>query len=306
MASTFPPLNALRVFEVAARKLSFSRAAEELCVTQGAVSKQIQALEQYLEQPLFERTPAGLVLTEAGRQYLPEISNALEQIQSATARLQHQSTADKTLLLNLTPSFSTLWLIPRLAELATACPDLRLNMVSGDGAFRFQNSDADAAIRCLPLSLSHEHSNLLIEEVLVPVVHPALLEQQPIETPVDLLKHPLLMHNTRPQLWRQFLREVIPAGEPAMPLRVRHSFEHFYMSLEAAHQQLGIALIPAFMAADHLRNSELVTPLGLRYQSGYGFYFLVPPYRPRSEQVKQLRAWLQQALAQTQHDILSY
>lgn len=294
--SSLPPLNALRTFEVAARRLSFSAAARELCVTQGAVSKQIQLLEQYLEQPLFDRTPGGIELTAAGRQYLPAVSHAIETIQSATAMLQQNVHASSALTLNLTPSFSNLWLIPRLDQLREAIPELNLAMVAGDGVFHFRGAEADMAIRCLPLSLSHEHSTLLIEEVLQPVIHPDLLHRQPIDEAADLLAHPLLLHTTRPQLWRQFLQQ-LPGTSRKLPTpHYNHGFEHFYMSLEAARRQQGIALVPDFMAADALAAGEVVNPLGLRYRSGYGFYFLVPPYRVRTPGVQRFHAWLQQQL----------
>ncbi|MBV1786711.1 LysR family transcriptional regulator [Marinobacterium sp. D7] len=294
MPGSMPPLNALRSFEVAARRLSFSRAAQELCVTQGAVSKQIQLLEQYLEQPLFNRSPAGLSLTDAGRQYLPAISRALEMIQSATASLQQRAQDNEALTLNLTPSFSNLWLIPRLERLRQAMPGLNLTMVTGDGVFQFQGTQADMAIRCLPLSLSHEHSQLLREEVLLPLISPDLLREQPINRPEDLLAHPLIRHTTRPQLWRQFLQQMV-GGEPKPP-QFNHGFEHFYMSLEAARRKLGVALVPDFMAAEALDSGELANPLHIAYRSGYGFYFLVPPYRARSLGVQRFHAWLEQQL----------
>lgn len=296
MPGSLPPLNALRTFEVAARRLNFSAAARELCVTQGAVSKQVQLLEQYLEQPLFERTPGGLQLTEAGRQYLPAVSQAIETIQSATAMLLQQSGTAASLTLNLTPSFSNLWLIPRLGQLRAAIPELNLAMVVGDGEFRFQGSETDMAIRCLPLSLSREHASLLVEEVLCPVLHPDLLHQHPLREAADLLYHPLLAHTTRPQLWRQFLQQ-LPGTQPRLSsARYNHGFEHFYMSLEAARCRQGVALVPDFMAAAALQAGEVVNPLGIRYRSGYGFYFLVPPYRDRTPGVQRFRLWLQQQL----------
>lgn len=306
MPGSLPPLNALRTFEVAARRLSFSAAARELCVTQGAVSKQIQLLEGYLEQPLFERTPGGLVLTASGRQYLPAVSAAIETIKSATAMLQQHVHASDHLTLNLTPSFSNLWLIPRLNQLSRVLPELQLDMEVGDGTFHFRDTEADMAIRCLPLSLSREHSTLLIEEVLLPVIHPDLLRHHPLRTAADLLAHPLLLHTTRPQLWGQFLRQLGGEGEALPTPRYSHGFEHFYMSLEAARCRQGVALVPDFMAAAAVAAGEVVHPLGIRYRSGYGFYFLVPSYRERTPGIQRFRAWLQQQLnADTRAEPLS-
>jgi DNA-binding transcriptional LysR family regulator len=111
---------------------------------------------------------------------------ALEQIQSSTANLQQLGNNSQSLTLNITPSLSNLWLIPRLKILSESLPNLRLNMVSGDGVFQFHQASADIAIRCLPLSLSHENSTLLAEEVLLPVIHPSLLLDKPINNASDL------------------------------------------------------------------------------------------------------------------------
>ena len=293
MPNKLPPLNALKVFEVAARKLSFSKAAEELCVTQGAISKQIKALEEHLQLALFDRTNTGLQLTKAGKQYLPTIMAALEQIQSSTANLQQLESSYHSLTLNITPSLSNLWLIPRLKSLGKALPNLRLNMISGDGVFKFHQASADIAIRCLPLSLSHENSILLAEEVLLPVIHPDLLKDHPIEQNEDLLKHPLLMHTTRPQLWSQFLGNILLDGNQTLTPSFHHGFEHFFMSIEAAKQKQGIALVPDFLASDFIKRGELLNPLDIRYRSSYGFYFLVPSYRQQHDQVQQFYQWLQ-------------
>lgn len=287
-----PPLNALKAFEVAARKLSFSKAAVELCVTQGAISKQIKSLEEHLQLALFDRTTTGLALTKAGKQYLPTIMAALEQIQSSTANLQQLETNNHSLTLNITPSLSHLWLIPRLERLTDALPNLRLTMVSGDGAFQFHQASADIAIRCLPLSLSHENSTLLAEEVLIPVIHPDLLAQAPISQAEDILNHPLLMHTTRPQLWSQFLSSTLAEKKQAQIPNYHHGFEHFFMSLEAAKQKQGIALVPDFLASEFIKRGELVNVLNMRYQSSFGFYFLAPSYRQQNEQVQHFYQWL--------------
>ena len=294
MASALPPLKALQTFEVAARRLSFSKAAEELYVTQGAVSKQIKLLEEYLERALFERSAAGLQLTNEGREYLSAISESLETIRKATARVQ-QSKGDKNdIRIDIIPSFSMLWLIPRLEKLHEYLPELNLTQVVGDGPYKFEANSADMAIRCLPLSLSLHNAELLVSETLVPVIHVSLLEDNPITEPEDLLKYPLLSHITRPQLWISFLRNlgITNLSEPLF----RHGFEHFYMSLEAARLKRGIALIPDFMAADVLASGELVSPLDIRYPSGYGFYFLTPAYQAHNSIILEFLGWLKDEL----------
>lgn len=290
MASALPPLKALQTFEVAARKLSFSKAAEELYVTQGAVSKQIKLLEEYLEQALFERSAGGLRLTDSGQEYLAAISESLELIRKATARVQQSKGAANSLKIDLIPSFSMLWLIPRLEQLQCELPELKLTQVVGDGPYRFETNSADLAIRCLPLSESLHNAELLVSETLIPVIHPSLLESAPVAEPEDLLKHPLLSHITRPQLWISFLKSlgITRLSDP----KYRHGFEHFYMSLEAARIQQGVALVPDYMAADLIAKGELVSPLDLRYPSGYGYYFLTPTYQASNSLILKLREWI--------------
>lgn len=294
MAGALPPLKALQTFEVAARRLSFSKAADELHVTQGAVSKQIKLLEEYLERALFERSAVGLKLTSEGREYLSAISESLEAIRKATARVQQSKGDANDLTIDVIPSFSMLWLIPRLEQLRGQLPRLNLTQVVGDGPYKFEANSADMAIRCLPLSLSLHHAELLASETLVPVIHSSLLLTEPVEVPEDLLKHPLLTHITRPQLWISFLKNfgITDLSEPDF----RHGFEHFYMSLEAAKQKLGIALIPDFMAADVLASGELVSPLEIRYPSGYGYYFLTPGYQSHNPLILSFMQWVKQSL----------
>lgn len=314
MHRRLPPLNALNVFEVAARKLSFSLAAEELCVTQSAVSKQIKALEHHLQLTLFERTSSGLVLTPAGQQYLPTVMQALAQIQHATQRLQQGHDTPRDVTLSISTSLTSLWLIPRLDALETQFPQLRLHIVSGDGDYQFHPDSADLAIRCFPLNSrdiapSHQDASLLLKETLIPLIHPDLLQRTPIHRAADLLQHELIRPTTRPQLWSQCLDALLntttslspttsSALTPSTPApRYHHAFEHFFMALEAAQRGQGVALIPDFLADEALAQGRLVNPLGLRYPSGYGYYFLMPAYRRQHALNQQLFDWFHQAFA---------
>lgn len=294
MAGSLPPLKALQTFEVAARKLSFSKAADELFVTQGAVSKQIKVLEEYLERALFDRSAGGLQLTEAGREYLLAISESLETIRKATARVQQSSEDANNLRIDIIPSFSVLWLLPRLDSLHANLPHLNLTQVVGDGPYKFEANSADMAIRCLPISAAMSHAELLISETLVPVVHPELLLKHPVNTPEDLLKLPLLAHITRPQLWSNFLKAlgIVSVSEP----KYRHGVEHFYLSLEAARLKQGVALIPDFMAADALAKGDLVSLLDFKYPSGYGYYFLTPVYQSHNSLIIRFLEWIRSEL----------
>ncbi|EAR60298.1 LysR family transcriptional regulator [Neptuniibacter caesariensis] len=293
MRHNFPPLNALKVFEVAARHLSFSKAAEELFVTQGAVSKQIQTLEQYLEQPLFHREKGGLHLTDAGKLYLPTISEAMESIQSATALIKQSVADSNALLINTTPSFSTLWLIPKLEKIKEQFPDLTFQVTSTHSD-NILSTESDLIIRCLPISSSQDPDSLLVEEELVAVISQERFKSSPVNTAADILNHPLILHTTRPQLWTSFLNHYI-AEEYASP-QFSDGYEHFFMSMEAVKRGQGIGLLPSFLAADLIDKGELVNLMQIKFMSGYGYYYSVPIHKRGNTKVVELAQCLKAML----------
>ncbi|GAB3481795.1 LysR substrate-binding domain-containing protein [Marinomonas epiphytica] len=294
MSSKLPPLNAIKAFESAARKLSFSQAALELNVTQGAISKQIKLLEAHLQTALFDRNANGISLTQAGKQFLPGIMQALQTIQSSSAQLQQQHSHAQQLKINLIPSLATLWFIPRLRQLAERFPELTLQLEVGDGAFQFHQQSADIAVRCLPLSLTHEHAVLLCKEKLIPVIHPELAQQHPLQKPEDLYEYPLITHTTRPQLWPQFMSHAVQDLSHNIQAKAQysHGFEHFFLSLEAAKNQQGVALVPDIFAHKDIQEGKLISPLSLRINSGYGYYFLSPNHHQLAPVVQGFKNWL--------------
>lgn len=294
MRHNFPPMNALKVFEVAARHLSFSKAAEELFVTQGAVSKQIQSLEQYLEQPLFHREKGRLSLTDAGKLYLPTISEAMDNIQSTTALIKQSVANSNALLINTTPSFSTLWLIPQLNNIKAQFPDLTLQVTSTHSD-NILSAESDVIIRCLPISPSQDPESLLVAEELVAVISRERLQSSPMNAATDILNHPLILHTTRPQLWTRFLSHYL--AEDYRPPQFSDGYEHFFMSMEAAKRGQGIALLPTFLAGDLIEKGELVNPMQIRFMSGYGYYFSVPVHKRNNVRVVELTRWMKERLA---------
>lgn len=295
MRHNFPPLNALKVFEVSARHLSFSKAAEELFVTQGAVSKQIQTLEQFLEQPLFHREKGGLKLTEAGKLYLPAIADSLDNIQNATALLKQNVSDSNTLLLKTSPSFSALWMIPKLHEIKENFKNLTLQFTSTDSGNIF-STDEDILIQCRPISPNLDPDTLLVEEKLVAVVSPDRLAELAITKAEDLLKHPLILHTTRPQLWTSFLNHYLD-NNYSTP-KFSDGFEHFFMSMEAVKQDQGIGLLPSFMAHEALENGDLINPLQIEFMSGYGYYYSVPNHKRNNTKVLNLMQWVKNEITQ--------
>ncbi|MCJ2377674.1 LysR family transcriptional regulator [Vibrio sp. ZSDZ34] len=291
--SALPSTKALRTFVVVANSLSFSKAAKELSVTQGAVSKQIASLEQQLGQTLFERHLNGIVLTIAGEQYLPHIIEALEQVQRATAELAQSEQKEETLSLNVTPSFASLWLVGALDDFCQKHTNLSISIRTGDGPLRTVNSDDDIVIRCLPIAQHYKNAHLLRSESLRLVGSSTLLTQKPITVINDLKQHDFLSHVTRPQLWEQF-----KSSE-----QIQHTlnfygvgFEHFFMSLEAVRAHAGLALLPDFMVDGLVERQQLKNPLNLELTSGYGYYAIIPSYKLNSRLVYLFQRWLKEQL----------
>ncbi|MDI3326812.1 LysR substrate-binding domain-containing protein [Pontibacterium granulatum] len=293
MRRHLPPLNALKAFDAAARHLSVTAAADELCVTQGAVSKQIRQLESALGVGLFERKPNGITLTEAGAQYLPFVSAALDSLDSATEQLQRGTRQRERLLLSVTPSFTSSWLISRIHAFEQQHPHLQVDLITGDGRPDFSGTEVDLAIRCLRPERAGQYHRLLLSERLLLVASPDLLACTPVQQPVDILQHRLLTQVTRPGMWDEFLHTLGLDGSPA-----RHGagFEHFFMSIKATEEQLGLGLVPDFLAQESINEGRLINPLGLSMMSGFAYYLFCPGYKVELLKVIQFRDWLAQEL----------
>lgn len=288
-ASELPSIKALRTFIAVANNMSFSKAAIELSVTQGAVSKQISSLEQQLGQPLFQRHMNGIELSNAGKRYLPLVAEALEIIQHATASLIQTDQVEEVLTINVTPSFASLWLIPKIESFNQQNENIRLRIKTGDGLIKKMDADTEMMIRCLPISKHYENATLLQKENLVLVASPKLLSDEGIHSIDDLQRLTLLPHVTRPHLWEQFKRQ------QKLSFSVKYhnvAFEHFYMSLEAVRESVGVALLPDFMVRSLIEKGQLVNPFGFSMQTSYGYYVHVPSYKLSSRKIYAFNQWL--------------
>ncbi|WFB50730.1 LysR family transcriptional regulator [Vibrio coralliilyticus] len=291
--SELPSIKALRSFIAVAHHQSFSKAAEELYVTQGAVSKQIAILEQMVGQPLLERQLNGIELTIAGKQYLPKVIEALEIIQHATASLIQSDTQQELLTIDVTPSFASLWLLPKIEEFRRLHPQLQVKIRTRENTQLKLAGESDIVLRCLPLSQHYEHSQLLCQEKLL-----LIGEQSASCSDVNsvLTQHALIPHTTRPQLWELFKLEH-QCTESLNYYGV--GYEHFYLSLEAVKRGKGLALVPDFMASEMLENDQVSNLLGLSMLSGYGYYLSVPNYRLASRKVQLFHQWLRDELEES-------
>ncbi|MGP8306375.1 LysR family transcriptional regulator [Vibrio sp. YIC-376] len=288
--SEYPSIRALRTFVAVANHLSFSKAADDLCVTQGAVSKQIASLEQLVGLPLIKRGLNGVELTEEGKRYLPQITEALELIQHATASLIQCNTEQELLIVDVTPSFASLWLVPNIDDFHRQHPNIRVKIRTGDGAIKNINNNSDLNVRCLPLSTHYEYSQLLCEETLLLVGSTKI---PPLKDKQDISLYPFIPQTTRPQLWEQF------KVEHALDNPITYhsvGFEHFYLACEAVRMEKGLALVPDFMAQFSIQRGDIQHIHDMTLHSGYGYYVVIPNYRLSSRKVALFNEWLKSKL----------
>ncbi|MCJ8156876.1 transcriptional regulator GcvA [Sphingomonas sp. LaA6.9] len=283
-----PPMAALHCFAAAARHGSFSRAGEEVGLTQSAVSRQIAHLEDWLQTPLFERKGRRVSLNAEGRDYADAIMPALERIRRATARTLERR-PERELSIATLPSFGMRWLAPRLPRLTERHPGLIVNFLARSDEFDFADESFDAAIHFgLPDWPRVEH-DLLFREEAIPVTAPALLAEHAIETPADLARLPLLVQSSRRNAWAEwFERAGVAAAAPA----VGPSFEHFLMLAQAAAAGAGVALIPSFLIEPELKSGALACPFALPISGEQAYYLVYPPDRMANPIFRHFRDWI--------------
>ncbi|EEE37285.1 transcriptional regulator, LysR family [Rhodobacteraceae bacterium KLH11] len=275
-----PPLNALRAFEASARHLNFRLAAEELGVTQGAVAQQVRGLEARLGIDLFERLPRGLRLTETGRTFHAPLSRAFRLIAEAVDDLSGQ----RQIVISVTPSFASKWLVPRLNDFMTRHPDIAVRVDARERLADFQSDGIDIAVRQsrAPIARNLDAVPLFSNEFVV-VGSPGLAAQ--ITGPGDLMQHVLL--SDAHGLWPLYLER---AGVEARPRMI--SFSQTSLAIDAAISGQGFALAPMPLVSAELASGRLVQPLFEVLIDDLGF-FVVTPKKPRQpELVRQMRDWL--------------
>ena len=289
MPRFLPSMTSLRVFESAARHLSFSRAADELSLTQSAVSRQIRTLEQLLRLKLFHRIRQRLALTPAGAAYAPEVRAVLSRIEAATLELlSHQGTGG-VLNLAILPTFGTRWLIPRMGSFARVHPHVTVNFSTRATAFDFSSEHLDAAIHFGdPGNWPGVTPHRLMGEEVVPICAPSLARKK-LRTLKDLGSQTLLQHATRPHAWQEWLasagvKDVNPLKGPR--------FEHFQMVIQATVAGLGVAVMPRFLIEEELASGELVIPFDHPVRSTQAYYFVHPQEKETLPALRAFRDWL--------------
>lgn len=283
-----PPIGALASFVAAAHHDSFSRAGEDVGLTQSAVSRQIAVLEDWLQLSLFKRSGRRVVLTAEGRVYADIVGPALDRIRWATANAIARRSENELSIATL-PSFGMRWLAPRLPALTARYPEIIINIAARSFPFDFADEPFDAAIHFGFADWPDAHHELLFREEAIPVCSPARLAQQPIDGPPDVLNWPLLAQSSRTQAWSQWFTL---AGLDIVAPAPSGTFEHFLMLAQAAAAGSGIALIPRFLIEPELAAGTLVAPLQVTLRSEEAYYLVYPERRTEIAALRHVRAWL--------------
>ncbi|MCB1375745.1 MAG: transcriptional regulator GcvA, partial [Rhodobacteraceae bacterium] len=288
MARRLPSLNAVRAFEAAARHESFTRAAEELCVTQGAVSHQVKALEAELGLKLFNRERQRLMITEAGRDYLNVVRDTFDRIAIGTERLLQRQNSG-VLTVSTSPDFAAEWLVHRLGRFAEAYPEIELRVSATLHHVDFAREDIDLAVRHGEGHWPGLHVTRLCSEELFPVCSPRLAtDARPLNVPADLLGFPLLHLDDR-TVWASWLEAAGVGDGGAMhgPVLNRAS-----MVIDAAVDGQGVTLARTTLAAWDLINGRLIRPLALALPLAKSYWIVCPKASASLPKIVTFRDWL--------------
>src|SRR5215212_7677559 len=298
MLRRLPPLNALKAFEAAARSESFTRAAEELCVTQGAVSHQVKALEATLGIKLFTRERQRLVITDAGREYLNVVRDALDRIAAGTERIVQRQNAG-VLTVSTSPDFAAKWLVYRLGRFAEAHPGIDLRVSATMHHIDFVREEVDVAVRHGDGNWNGLDAVRLCTEQLLPICSPKLMVgRNRLTKPADLLKTPLL-HLDDSKAWSRWF----DAADVAYP-ETSHGLvlNRASMLIDAAVDGQGVALARTTLAAWDLINGRLVRPFRIALPLTKTYWIVCPKATASLPKIVAFQDWL---LAEAAEDVRS-
>ncbi|WP_296072224.1 LysR family transcriptional regulator [uncultured Agrobacterium sp.] len=284
-----PDIVTLQAFECAARHGNFTRAAEELNLTQSAVSRQIGELEAQTGMQLFERIRRRVVLSEAGRKFLPDVRRLLQQSEQLMVRAVSAGTSHASLSVATLPTFGSRWLMPRLYRFIDANPDMTITIGSRSHPFDFDEEGFDLAIHYGQPVWAHGTCTFLCNEVIVPVASPSLLRRAGVTHVQDLAAQPLLHVTTRPKLWTEWLEM---NGVTADNAYQGSRFDQFSMIIEAAASGIGFALLPRYLIEAELASGRLEIVFDIRLQTDKSYYVALPEGRQDNALARSFQAWL--------------
>ncbi|MDQ1184783.1 LysR substrate-binding domain-containing protein [Agrobacterium larrymoorei] len=265
------PLTALRSFEAAGRLMSFTRAADELSISQAAISRQVRELEALLDQPLFERGHRSIRLTEDGARLLSVVTASFDAMSDCLADIQERETGD-VVSINAEPSFAACFLTPHLSDFQRGHPEIDLRVESESGLVEFRHNESVVAIRhsLTRSDWPRSESRHLMDVHMAPYLSPELLEGKArLEQPADLLNFPLLYEDSR-DMWRSWfeMAGVFSASYPRGPIYTDEG-----MTLQAALRGQGVALLEERFAKEYLSSGRLIRPF--RQTLPFGAFFIV-------------------------------
>ena len=277
----------LMAFEASARNGSFTLAAQELNLTQGAISRQVSALEKQLGVVLFKRIQRSIKLTEAGEVYATEIVGALRTIRNASLNAM-SDTQGKTLNLAILPTFGMRWLMPRFPDFLKKNPQITVNFTSKLSPFDFTSENLHCAIHFGHPDWPGTEGTYLMSEEAVPVAAPSFIGDHTIRRAEELTHLPLLHIETRPQAWADWFKQngLSPPTDTGMVL------EQFSMVSQAAIAGMGVAILPHFLINSELERGELEILMDIPLENSAGYYLIIPKSNITYPPVASFKEWL--------------
>jgi len=282
-----PSTSALAAFEAVARLGSLSAAADELALTQGAISRQISLLEDLLQARLFRRGSRGVVPTEIASAYARSIAEALLLIRSSTLAAM-TNTQGNSLSLAILPTFGTRWLMPRIPRFVAKHPDITLNFATRIGRFDFEAEGIDAAIHIGTPDWPGAECTFLMNELVEPMCSPQFLADHPIHAPQDLAGLTLLQLASRKGAWDHWFAQLGVAAGPARSMW----FEQFATAAQACIAGIGVALLPRFLVEAELASGALVPAYPHPVVSPSAYYLVAPKSKNHRRPIRLFQEWL--------------
>lgn len=294
MTRKIPPLNALRAFESVSRLVSFTKAADELCVTQGAVSRQIANLESWLGLKLFSRGRHTIELTASGQTYYAAMREIFDEIDRCTRQLMPKKD-DRLLRIKLPPTFAIRWLMPRLAKFHAKHPDTEVQITTSHQRVNYKSEDIDISIHSEHTPPQQPGFRLLFKETLIPVCSPGLLKGgKPLKKPDDLRFHDRLYSMNRPHDWSTWLKA---AKVESIDDHEGLKFESAALAYQAASNGLGVMMGMMAFVQDDLASGLLTAPFDFKVVTQGGYYISFSDTKEKSQRSIEFENWLLQEIS---------
>lgn len=295
-----PSMSSLLAFEAAARHRSFTRAATELSLTQSAVSRQVQTLEALLDVPLFRRENRRIILTDAGKMYQREVSSVLQRIRNASLQVIASRSGGGSVHLGALPTFAAKWLLPRLSDFYAKHPGILIHVHSRIGQFDLDLAGIDAAIGVGDGVWPGMQAYRLMDESLIPVISPDLIQSRPLGTPSDLTSYPLLQVAARPDAWKRWF---LDNDLPLSAMKPGPQFELTSHLIQAVSSGIGVGLLPAFLVKDELESNRLKRAFDLPLKSNAAYYLFIPSDKQDLAPIATFKNWLLQFTDESSYNI---